>query len=55
MSRIAYDRVSTHEQSVEAQRTALGGAFDRKFIDEAVRRITESPAWADRRPPTLSR
>ncbi len=36
MSRIAYYRVSTRDQSVEAQRTALGGAFDREFVDEAV-------------------
>lgn len=36
MSRIAYYRVSTMDQSVEAQRHALGGAFDREFLDEAV-------------------
>jgi putative DNA-invertase from lambdoid prophage Rac len=36
MSRIAYYRVSTIDQSVEAQRHALGGAFDREFLDEAV-------------------
>jgi putative DNA-invertase from lambdoid prophage Rac len=36
MSRIAYYRVSTRDQSVEAQRTALGGEFDREFADEAV-------------------
>jgi putative DNA-invertase from lambdoid prophage Rac len=36
MSRIAYYRVSTTDQSVEAQRYALGGAFDREFLDEAV-------------------
>lgn len=36
MSRIAYYRVSTRDQSVEAQRTALGGEFDREFVDEAV-------------------
>lgn len=36
MSRIAYYRVSTRDQSVEAQRTALGEAFDREFVDEAV-------------------
>lgn len=36
MSRIAYFRVSTADQSVEAQRTALGGAFDREFKDEGV-------------------
>lgn len=34
--RIAYYRVSTHDQSVEAQREALGGSFDQEFIDEGV-------------------
>lgn len=33
MSRIAYYRVSTGDQSVEAQRQALGGDFDREFED----------------------
>lgn len=36
MSRIAYYRVSTRDQSVDAQRTALGGMFDREFVDEAI-------------------
>lgn len=36
MSRIAYYRVSTEGQSIEAQRKALGGAFDREFADEGV-------------------
>lgn len=36
MSRIAYYRVSTGDQSVEAQRQALGGPFDREFSDEGV-------------------
>lgn len=36
MSRICYLRVSTGDQSVEAQRNALGGAFDREFMDEGV-------------------
>ncbi|OWK33649.1 recombinase family protein [Sphingomonas dokdonensis] len=36
MSRIAYFRVSTGSQSVEAQRQALGQAFDREFVDEGV-------------------
>ncbi|HVJ03303.1 MAG TPA: recombinase family protein [Sphingomonas sp.] len=36
MSRIAYYRVSTGDQSVEAQRTALGGGFDKEFTDEGV-------------------
>jgi len=34
--RIAYYRVSTGDQSVEAQRTAMGGGFDREFADEGV-------------------
>lgn len=34
--RIAYYRVSTHDQSIEAQREALGGSFDEEFIDEGV-------------------
>lgn len=36
MTRIAYFRVSTGDQSVEAQRRALGGRFDREFVDEGV-------------------
>lgn len=34
--RIAYYRVSTGDQSVEAQRHALGGNFEREFVDEGV-------------------
>lgn len=34
--KIAYYRVSTADQSIEAQRTAMGGAFDREFTDEGV-------------------
>lgn len=34
--RIAYYRVSTRDQSIEAQRHAMGGPFDREFIDEGV-------------------
>lgn len=34
--RIAYYRVSTHDQSIEAQREALGRGFDEEFIDEGV-------------------
>ncbi len=34
--RIAYYRVSTSDQSIEAQRHALGSAFDREYIDEGV-------------------
>lgn len=36
MTRIAYFRVSTNDQSIEAQRQALGGSFDREFSDEGV-------------------
>jgi putative DNA-invertase from lambdoid prophage Rac len=36
MSRIAYYRVSTEGQSIEAQRQALKGSFDREFTDEGV-------------------
>ena len=36
MNRIAYYRSSTADQSVEAQRAALGGGFAREFIDEGV-------------------
>lgn len=36
MSRIAYYRVSTSDQSIEAQRHALGGDFKREFKDEGV-------------------
>lgn len=34
--RVAYYRVSTLDQSVEAQREALGGGFDAEYIDEGV-------------------
>lgn len=34
--RIAYYRVSTVDQSIEAQRAALGGDFDKEFTDEGV-------------------
>lgn len=36
MSRIAYFRVSTGDQSIAAQRIALGGSFDKEFADEGV-------------------
>lgn len=42
MSRIAYFRVSTADQSVEAQRHALGGTFDREFLDEGVSGATRA-------------
>lgn len=35
-ARIAYFRVSTNDQSIEAQRAALGGPFDKEFSDEGV-------------------
>lgn len=34
--RIAYYRVSTADQSIEAQRHAMGGGFDREFSDEGI-------------------
>lgn len=34
--RIAYYRVSTADQSIEAQRTAMGGVFDQEYSDEGV-------------------
>ncbi len=33
---LAYYRVSTADQSIEAQRSAMGGPFDQEFIDEGV-------------------
>lgn len=36
MSRIAYFRVSSTDQSIEAQRRAMGGTFDEEFSDEGV-------------------
>jgi putative DNA-invertase from lambdoid prophage Rac len=33
---IAYYRVSTNDQSIESQRTALGGNFSKEFSDEGV-------------------
>jgi putative DNA-invertase from lambdoid prophage Rac len=36
MHRIAYYRVSTGDQSIEAQRNALGGNFDQEFTDAGV-------------------
>jgi putative DNA-invertase from lambdoid prophage Rac len=34
--RIAYYRVSTADQSIAAQRAAMGGSFDQEFSDEGV-------------------
>lgn len=36
MSRLAYYRCSTSDQTVDAQRQALGGGFDKEFVDEGV-------------------
>ena len=49
MSRIAYYRTSGDSQSIEAQRHALGGGFDREFADEGVSgaiKAEERPAFA---------
>lgn len=40
--RVAYFRVSTLDQSIEAQREALGAGFDEEFIDEGVSGATVS-------------
>lgn len=50
MSRVAYFRCSTSDQSVESQRIALGGGFDREFVDEGVSGATPAksrPAFAE--------
>lgn len=36
MSKLAYYRVSTGEQSIESQRASLPGPFDKEFSDEGV-------------------
>ncbi|MEC3911537.1 recombinase family protein [Sphingobium sp. CR2-8] len=49
MSRIAYYRVSTGGQSIEAQRQTLAGPFDKEFADEGVSGATmaaERPGFA---------
>lgn len=49
MHRVAYYRVSTGDQSVEAQRQALGGAFDKEFEDIGVSgatRAVDRPGFA---------
>jgi putative DNA-invertase from lambdoid prophage Rac len=50
MHRIAYYRVSTGDQSIEAQRNALGGNFDQEFCDEGISGGTlaaSRPGFAD--------
>ena len=36
MTRIAYFRVSTNDQCTTSQRSAMGGTFDKEFVDEGV-------------------
>jgi putative DNA-invertase from lambdoid prophage Rac len=38
--KIAYYRVSTGDQSIEAQRHEMGGGFDREFSDEGISGLT---------------
>lgn len=48
--RIAYYRVSTGDQSIDAQRHALGGGFDQEFADEGVSGAAlarDRPGFAD--------
>lgn len=50
MSRIAYYRVSTSEQSIASQRAAMGGGFDKEFQDEGVSGVTKAadrPGFAE--------
>lgn len=50
MSRIAYYRVSTGDQSIEAQRQALGGTFDREYEDVGVSgavKAADRPGFSD--------
>ena len=44
--RFAYYRVSTTDQSIEAQRNAMGGPFDREYSDEGI----SGGTMADQRP-----
>ena len=46
MSRIAYYRVSTQDQSIASQRNAMGGEFDREFSDEGVSGATAAASRA---------
>lgn len=50
LSRIAYYRVSTADQSIASQRGAMGGSFDREFSDEGVSGATlaaNRPGFSD--------
>jgi putative DNA-invertase from lambdoid prophage Rac len=49
MSRIAYYRVSTDGQSIEAQRHTLGGGFDKEYSDEVsgATMAAERPGFAE--------
>jgi putative DNA-invertase from lambdoid prophage Rac len=50
MSRISYLRCSSLDQSVEAQRNALGSGFDKEFIDEGISGAVlakDRPAFAE--------
>ena len=50
MGRILYVRVSTGDQSVETQRHALGGGFDKEFADVGVSgaiRAVDRPGFAE--------
>ncbi|GGD61804.1 multiple promoter invertase [Croceicoccus mobilis] len=50
LSRIAYYRVSTTDQSIASQRGAMGGTFDREFSDEGVSGATlaaSRPGFSD--------
>ncbi|ATE65438.1 recombinase family protein [Rhizorhabdus dicambivorans] len=47
--RVAYYRVSSSDQSIEAQRIAMGGPFDQEYSDEGVRggvMAAERPGFA---------
>ena len=40
--RIMYCRVSTKDQDIASQRHALGGPFDKEFLDEGVSGVTQA-------------
>jgi putative DNA-invertase from lambdoid prophage Rac len=50
MHRIAYYRVSTGDQSIDAQRSALGGSFEQEFCDVGISGMTTAasrPGFSD--------